>query len=122
LTNLFILLLTAAALLAGCATPEYLSAKNECTADAYRQFPINNVPTLVNLTRPIQVPTGQTTCTTTYVGVQAFTQCQQVMRTDYVPYQQTVIVDTNASYRNHAVNSCAAQLCVRRFGNTECKK
>lgn len=120
--KMFILLGTVSAVLAGCATPEYLGARNECAPDAFRQFPVNNVPTLVNLTRPVQVPTGQTTCTTTYLGMQAVTNCQQVMRTDYVPYQQTVIVDTNATARTNAMNSCAAQLCVRRFGNTECKK
>jgi hypothetical protein len=106
----------------GCATPEYISAKNECSADAFRQFPVNNVSSVVTLTRAVQVPTGQTNCTTSYIGMFANTQCQQIMRTDYVPYQQTIITDTNAQSRGAMMNSCAAQLCYKRYGNADCKK
>lgn len=115
------ILALAALVLLGCATPEYKNARNECASDAFRQHPINNVVTVVTATRAVQVPTGQTHCTTTYVGNQAFSQCQQVMRTEYVPYQKNAVVDANARPRENAMTQCAAQLCLGRFGNVECK-
>jgi hypothetical protein len=107
--------------LAGCATQEYRNAENECSYEAFRQYPVNNVSTVVTLTRPVQVPTGQTNCQTYYIGYTAQTTCNQVMRTDYQPYQQTVIQDTNSSYRKTAINSCAQNTCYQKFGNSECK-
>jgi len=117
----FILFLASTLFLCGCSTPEYRNAKNECSYEALRQHPINNVASVVSKKRPIQVPTGQTNCTTTYLGYIADTQCTQVMRTEYVPYQETVVIDTNENARESAMNFCAARLCYNRFGNAECK-
>ena len=108
-------------ILVGCSTPEYRSAKNECSYDAFQKYPINNVSSIITLTRAVQVPTGQTNCTTQYIGNYADTQCTQIMRTEYVPYQQSVVTDTNANSRQSAINSCAAQLCYSRYGNADCK-
>jgi len=108
-------------LLLGCATQEYRQAENECTYDANRRFPINNVSEVVTVTRPIEVPTGQTNCTTNYFGNQATTTCQQVTRTEFRNFQETRIVDLNRDIRQNAINSCTAQICMRRYGNTECK-
>jgi len=107
--------------LIGCATPEYKNAQGECRDEAYQKYPIYNVPKIVTLTRPVQVPTGQTDCVTTHTGNVANTTCNPVTRTEYVPYQQNMIVDENAHFRNQAVRSCTAQLCNSRFGNVECK-
>ena len=109
------------ALLIGCATQEFRSARNECSADAYRQYPINNVATIVSTTRAVQVPSGRTECTTTYVGFTARTTCENIMQTVYQQVPQNVIVDTNESSRQYAMNSCAQQICYRRYGNAECK-
>ncbi len=105
----------------GCATQEFRYAQNECSADAYRQFPINNVATIVNTTRAVQVPSGRTECRTTYIGFTAKTTCENIMQTEYQQVPQSVIVDTNASSRQYAMNSCAQQLCYRRYGNADCK-
>ena len=118
----FVLMVVSCLSIIGCATPEYRNAKNECSFDAFRQFPVNNVSSVITLTRAVQVPTGQTNCMTTYIGMYANTQCQQVMRIDYVPYQQTIVTDTNAQSRGDMMNSCAAQLCYKRYGNADCKK
>jgi len=109
-------------LTAGCSTPEYRNARNSCYYDALQQYPIYNVASVVTLTRPVQVPTGQTNCTTRYTLMgTAETQCTQVMRTEYVPYQQSVVSDANANIRESVVNSCAAAICNRAYGNTNCK-
>jgi hypothetical protein len=107
--------------LSGCATPEFKQAKSECSADAFRNYPVQLVPTWVTKTRAIQVPTGQSHCTTVQMGNVSNTSCQQVMRTDFVPYQENVMVDVNAASRETVMNQCAAQLCSSRYGNPECK-
>ena len=111
----------ACGLLLGCATPEFKQARSECAPEAFRLYPIHRVPTLVSHTRPVQVPTGQTHCVTTQTGNVSNTTCQQVMRTDFVPYLESVMVDVNARDRESLMSQCAAQLCSTRYGNTECK-
>ena len=113
--------LLASGLLASCATPEFRQAKDECSGEAFRLYPVQQALTLVNRTRMVQVPTGQTHCVTTQTGNVAHTNCQQVMRTDYVPYLENVMVDVNASPREQAMTQCAKQLCVTRYGNVDCK-
>ena len=109
-------------LTAGCSTPEYRNARNSCYYDALQQYPIYNVASVVTLTRTVQVPTGQTNCTTRYTLMgTAETQCTQVMRTEYVPYQQSVVSDANANIRESVINNCAAAICNRAYGNTNCK-
>ena len=105
----------------GCATQEYRQAANECAYEAFQRYPVNNVTQVVTVQRPVQVPTGQTDCTTNYFGNTASTSCQQVMRTEMRNFQQNVVVDTNDSYRQTAIRSCAAQKCYSKYGNTDCK-
>jgi len=105
----------------GCATQEYRNAQNECSYEAFRQYPVNNVSSMVNMTRSIQVPSGHTNCQTYYIGNMAQTSCTQVMRTELIPYQQMVVRDTNSSPRQAVIDSCAQNICYRKFGNGECK-
>jgi hypothetical protein len=116
------ILLTALAIaLSGCATQEYRQATNECSYEAYQRYPVNNVTQVINVQRPVEVPTGQTNCTTDYIGNTANTSCRQVMRTEMRNFQQTVVADSNESYRQSAIRSCAAQKCYSRYGNADCK-
>ncbi len=108
-------------LLLGCATPEFRQARSECAPQAFELYPIQRVPTLVTHTRAVQVPTGQTHCVTTQTGNVANTSCQPIMRMDFVPYMESVMVDVNAGPREARMNQCAAQLCSTRYGNAECK-
>ena len=120
MTRIFALVIVL--LTAGCSTPEFRNAKNSCYYDALQKYPIYNVSSVVTLTRPVQVPTGQTNCTTRYTLMgTAETQCTQVMRTEYVPYQQSVVTDANADSRERAVNSCAVEICYKAYGNANCK-
>ena len=117
--NLYLLLSMS---LTGCATPEYNSAENECSFDAFRQYPVNNVPIIVTNTRAVQVPTGEIRCSTWQIGNGSDTSCKETMKTEHIPYQETRIVDTNAGSRRSVINNCAAQLCYSRYGNAACKK
>jgi hypothetical protein len=114
-------LFLASGLLQGCATPEFRQARSECAPEAFRLHPVHRVPTLVSQTRAVQVPTGQTHCVTTQTGNVSNTSCQQIMRTDFVPYMESVMLDVNANSREAFMSQCAAQVCVTRYGNPECK-
>lgn len=114
-------LIALAIALSGCATQEYRQATNECSYEAYQRYPVNNVTQVINVQRPVEVPTGQTNCTTDYLGNTANTTCRQIMRTEMRNFQQNVVVDTNESSRQSAIKSCAAQKCYSRYGNADCK-
>lgn len=107
--------------LSACATPEFRSAMGECTQGAFVKYPVEEVQTVVNRSRLVEVPTGQTHCITTYNGNQANTLCHPVMRTEWVPYQEAVMVDKNKAVRESLINGCAQALCLQRYGNAECK-
>lgn len=107
--------------LSACATSEFRSAVGECTQGAYVKYPVEEVQTMVSRNRPVDVPTGQTHCTTTYRGNQASSLCSPVMRTEWVPYQEAVMVDKNKSVRESLISGCAQALCLQRYGNADCK-
>ncbi len=115
------LLSLAALWLTACATPEYRSAQSECQPQALAQFPVVQVSSMVTMHRVIQVPTGQSHCTTTQQGQVAQTICNPVMRPEFIPYQQMVVTDANEAARDAAIKSCANQLCLQRYGNPDCK-
>lgn len=110
-----------AAVLQGCATKELRAARVECEPEAYRKFPVETYQTTVSKTRAVQVPTGQTNCTTSYNGMNANTTCQQVTRTEYQNYQELDTVDRNAKQRKASIQACAAELCISRYGNQKCE-
>jgi hypothetical protein len=116
------ILLTLCAMLAGCATPEYRQARNQCTSQAFQRFPVNNVSQVVTVRRQVEVPTGETNCTTDYSGSTARTSCKQVTRLEMRSFNETEVADTNESARNNAINYCAAQSCMSSYGNSDCKK
>ncbi len=110
-------------LTAGCSTPEFRNARNSCYNDALQKYPIYNVSSVITATRPVQVPTGQTNCTSRVTPFGRIeTECTQVMKTEYVPYQQNVVNDANADNRERAINSCAVEICYRAYGNANCKR
>jgi hypothetical protein len=107
--------------LSGCATQEYRQTEQQCSFEAFQRYPVNNVTQVVTVQRPVQIPTGQTNCITNYFGSTASTSCSQVMRTEFRNFQESVVVDTNASVRQSTVQSCTAQRCFSKYGNSSCK-
>jgi hypothetical protein len=113
--------LLTATLLAGCATPAYRAVEQECTPAAFADYPINKVQVVQHRQRVIHVSTGMRSCYTTRDGTHTSTVCNDVTRPEFIPYQELVVVDQNESVRKMAIASCAANLCVQRYGNGECK-
>jgi len=108
-------------LLSGCATKEYLNAQNECSPSAYRQYPVQNMQIYVERTRTVQVATGAEECESRTEGNRTYTRCKPEMRMRSVPYQSLEWVDANTQARNAYLQSCTAQICVKRYGNPACE-
>lgn len=115
------ILLCMLVLLSGCVTREYLQAQDECLPFAYRQFPPNTIQVFVPRTTVITVPTGKSTCESRTEDNRVKTRCQPEMRNEYRTYQSLEVIDTNAEPRDAVMRSCARDLCVQRFGNSDCK-
>ena len=111
----------AAALLTGCATKAYRAVESECAPQALADYPENKVQVVQTRQRVIQVSTGMRSCFSTRDGVHINTICNDITRPEYIPYQETVVIDQNEAVRKMAIESCATHLCLQRYGNAKCK-
>ena len=114
-------LVLATLLLTGCATKAYRAVESECAPQAWADYPENKVQVVQTRQRVIQVSTGMRSCFSTRDGVHINTICNDIMRPEYFPYQETVVIDQNEVVRKMAIESCAANLCLQRYGNAKCK-
>ena len=115
----FVVLVTA--LLTGCATKAYHAVESECAPQAWADYPENKVQVVQTRQRVIHVSTGMRSCFSTRDGAHTSTICNDITRPEYIPYQETVVIDQNEAVRKMAIESCAANLCVQRYGNAKCE-
>lgn len=108
-------------LLASCSTTEFREEKGICTAIWAKKIPPRYEQEMYNQFHSRQVPTGQTSCTTTGYGYTAYTNCTQIMRTEYYTTPAVRTVDRNASRRDAQISACTEQKCDEKYGNVECK-
>ena len=111
----------ATVLLSGCATKAYRAVESECAPAAWIDYPENKVQVVQTRQRVIHVSTGMRSCFSTRDGAHINTICNDITRPEYIPYQETVVIDQNEAVRKMAIESCAANLCVQRYGNAQCK-
>jgi hypothetical protein len=114
-------LVLATLLLTGCATKAYRAVESECEPQAWVDYPENKVQVVQTRQRVIHVSTGMRSCFSTRDGAHINTICNDITRPEYIPYQETVVVDQNEAVRKMAIESCVANLCVQRYGNAKCK-
>ena len=114
-------LVLVAALLTGCATKAYRAVESECAPQAWADYPQSKVQVVQTRQRVIHVFTGMRNCFRRVEGNQVHTICNDITRPEYIPYQETVVIDQNEAVRNMAIASCSANLCVQRYGNAQCK-
>ncbi|WP_254426926.1 hypothetical protein [Herbaspirillum sp. VT-16-41] len=107
--------------LSGCATEAYRATESQCAPAAYAQYPVINQTRMEMRTRPIQVPTGQTRCSSVTNGNRTDTVCQDITRTEYQQYPVYVTVDINEYGRDQVIAACARSQCLRTHGNPDCK-
>jgi hypothetical protein len=114
-------LVLATVLLTGCATKAYREVESECAPQAWADYPENKVQVVQTRQRVIHVSTGMRNCFSRRDGNQVHTICNDITRPEYIPYQETVVIDQNEAVRKMAIASCSANLCVQRYGNAQCK-
>ena len=114
-------LLMATLLLSGCATKAYRAVEGECAPQAWADYPESKVQVVQTRQRVIHVSTGMRSCFSTRDGAHISTICNDITRPEYIPYQETVVIDQNEAVRKMAIASCSANLCVQRYGNAQCK-
>ena len=114
-------LVWATVLLTGCATQAYRAVEAECAPQAWTDYPENKVQMVQTRQRLIHVSTGMRNCFSHRDGNQVQTICNDITRPEYIPYQETVVIDQNEVVRKMAIASCSANLCVQRYGNAKCK-
>jgi hypothetical protein len=114
-------LVLATVLLTGCATKAYRAVESECAPQAWADYPENKVQVVQTRQRVIHVSTGMRNCFSRRDGNQVHTICNDITRPEYIPYQETVVIDQNEAVRKMAIASCSANLCVQRYGNAKCK-
>ena len=111
----------ATALLTGCATKAYRVVEGECAPQAWTDYPESKAQVLQTRQRVIYVSTGMRNCFSRRDGNQVHTICNDITRPEYIPYQETVVIDQNEGVCNMAIASCSANLCMQRYGNAKCK-
>ena len=114
-------LVLTATLLTGCATQAYRAVEAECAPQAWMDYPENKLQVVQTRQRMIHVSTGMRSCYTTRDGAHTHTICNDVTRPEYIPYRETVVIDQNEAVRKMAMESCAVNLCLQRYGNAKCK-
>ncbi len=107
--------------LLGCATPERNHEKNICSVRYHAEIPAIYSQVMVNKTRYVQVPNGNVTCTTTNLGNTTKTNCVEGTRSEAVPYTAVETVDLNKDQRDMAINACANNACIVKYGNPDCR-
>ena len=114
-------LVLTATLLTGCATQAYRAVEAECAPQAWVDYPEKKLQVVQTRQRLIHVSTGMRSCYTTRDGAHTHTICNDVTRSEYIPYRETVVIDQNEALRKMAMESCAVNLCLQRYGNAKCK-
>ena len=117
-------------LLEGCATKEWTQTNGECWGEAYAALPEKYETRVVTRSKLVEIPDGKTSCTTRNVVVggtvgrpiyEAQTECRQGTRLVRQQFNETISVDLNETPRSNYAYSCRVNLCVKRYGNADCK-
>jgi len=100
-----------------CSTAEYSAERNICASTWMSKILPIYEKEIYMRQESRQVPTGQTTCYDYGYSI----QCNQTMRTEYYSVPAVRTVDRNAAIRNSKINACTQNMCIKKYGNTECK-
>jgi hypothetical protein len=99
--------------LAGCVTSEYIKEKSFCEDEGNRIFPYSEFSYVVEESRPVEVPTGKTTCTST--------QSPVGFRGDNIINQWERKTEcTQEKKRIDFIRQCTLNVCIQKYGNSSC--
>ena len=108
-------------LLTSCSTPEYKQARAGCSQIAYSKFPVSVQEYSCQRMRYIEVPTGETVCTTEVEFGKIVERCKNVTERQSEWYDSTCTGDVNEDVRLNWINNCARQACWQTYGNLFCE-
>ena len=108
-------------LLTSCSTPEYKEAKAGCSQLGYSKFPVSVQEYNCQRMRYIDVPTGETVCTTSVEFGKIVERCKKVTERQSEWYDSTCTGDVNFDTRIDWIYSCTRQACFETFGNVSCE-
>lgn len=114
-------LLAVCLILAGCSTPQFRAEQNICKATWMKKIPPRLEQENYMMVQSRQVPSGQINCTTSGYGNYAYTNCNQIMKTEYYNVPSVRTVDRNSSRRDPEIASCTKQRCIKIYGNAKCE-
>ena len=75
----------------------------------------------VQRVRPVNVPNGNVTCSTTGMGTFLSTNCTSGTNLEFVPYTSVERIDVNKEMRLSDLGNCVRSTCYRKYGNVECQ-
>lgn len=106
--------------LAACSTPEYRRNYDSCSIQAFDRYPPRLELISSQCTRDVQIDTGKNECVTTYDERSERTVCGPLLETVTETYQCDLQQDINRETRELFTRQCAAQACLKTFGNEVC--
>ena len=114
-------------LLHSCASGEYYATQDECKGKGLAQYPQKIYQYETTYYRTVEVPTGNTNCTSKYNPYgstygQMDTECKQETRTESQPYRGLATADSNEEIRDSWVKTCIINTCRERYGNADCER
>jgi hypothetical protein len=115
MSMLFLVLLTS------CSTPEYKQAEAGCSKIGYSKFPVSVQKYSCQRMRYIDVPTGETVCTTGVEFGKIVERCKKITERQSEWYDSTCTGDVNIDTRRDWINNCTRQACFQTYGNVSCK-
>ena len=116
-----LILIFAGLILVSCSSTEFREQKSICKNTWMKKIPSRLEQEFYNLTQSRQVPSGQTNCTTSGYGNYAYTNCNQIMRTEYYNVPSVRTVDKNQSRRDIKIAACTRKKCNQKYGNGKCE-
>ena len=115
-----LLIVAALFIMSSCSTAEYKQANAACTTIGVSKYPVDRVDYNCQLSRYIEVPTGETICTSELQYDKVVTSCKEQTEQKQEWYNSTCTKDRNQNIRGQWIGQCTRDACLSAFGNETC--
>ena len=114
-------LIACAFVVSACSTAEYDQAWDGCSQIAHSKFPVSVQNYPCQRMKYVEVPTGETVCTTDVELGKIVERCKVQTERKAEYYDSTCRGDINMNPRREWTLKCTANACFQTFGNVSCK-
>mgnify|MGYP001297833931 CR=1 FL=1 len=108
-------------LLSSCSTAEYKQANSACWNIGVSKYPVDRVDYTCQKSRFIEVPNGETICTSELIYDRVVTSCKEQTEQKQEFFETTCSTDRNQNLRGQWVGQCTRDACLSAFGNESCE-